>query len=164
MPGDVILKFNGKKLINSSELPPMVGASKVNEASKLAILRQGKTVEIDVLIGELPSEDEMKAKTGSLDQTSNKALGIKVKDLTEEQAEKRRLSNGGVLVYEVGPGAGRSSGIRRGDIIQMIGGKRTSSVKEFKGIVADLKPGKRVAVLVQRRAGPVFLALKMPEK
>lgn len=164
MPGDVILKFNGKKLMNSSELPPLVGASKVNEASKLSILRQGKTIEIDVVVGQLPSEDEMEAKTGSLDQTSNKILGIKVKDLTEEQAEKRRLSNGGVLVYEIGPGAGRSSGIRRGDIIQMIGGKRTSSVKQFKEIVASLTPGKSVAVLVQRPVGPVFLALKVPKK
>jgi serine protease Do len=46
----------------------------------------------------------------------------------------------------------------------MIGGKRTSSVKQFKEIVASLKPGKSVAVLVQRRVGPVFLALKVPKK
>jgi serine protease Do len=164
LPGDVILKFNGNKLLNSSQLPPLVGTSKVNKPSKLSILRQGKIIEIDVVIGELPTEDEMAVKTGSLDQTSNKTLGIKVQDLTEEQAQKRALSSGGVVVYETGPGAGRSAGIRRGDIIQMIAGHRIDSVKEFKKVVEGLKPGKSVAVLVQRRAGPVFLAMKLPEK
>lgn len=164
LPGDVIMKFNGKKLLNSSQLPPMVGTSKVNKPSKLSILRQGKVIEIDVIIGELPSEDEMAVKTGNLDQASNKALGIKVKDLTEEQAKKSGLSSGGVVVYETGAGAGKSAGIRRGDIIQMIGGKKISSVKEFKQVVDGLKPGKSVAVLVQRRAGPVFLAMKVPQK
>jgi serine protease Do len=164
LPGDVIMAFNGKKLMNSSELPPLVGTSKVNQPSKLSVLRQGKMTEIEVVIGELPSEEEMEAKTGSVEQTSNKALGIKVKELSPEQIEKRQLANGGVVVYETTPGAGRSSGIRRGDIIQMIGNKKISNVKEFEDVVGGLKPGKSVAVLVLRRAGPVFLALKVPEK
>jgi serine protease Do len=120
--------------------------------------------EIEVVIGELPSEEEMETKTGSVEQTSNKALGIKVKELSPEQIERRQLENGGVVVYETGPGAGRSAGIRRGDVIQMIGGKKISNVKEFKEVVGGLKPGKSVAVLVLRRVGPVFLALKVPEK
>ncbi len=164
LPGDVIMEFNGKKLVNSSELPPLVGSSKVNKPSKLSILRQGKLIELDVVIGDLPSEDEMAAKTDSLDQTSNKTLGIKVKDLSEERTEMGHSTRGGVVVYETGPGAARSAGIRRGDIIQMIDGKKIVGVKEFKEVVAALKPGKSVAVLVQRRVGPVFLAMKVPEK
>jgi serine protease Do len=163
-PGDIIMEFNGKKLMNSSELPPLVGASKVNKPSKLSILRQGKMIELNVTIGELPSDDELEARTGSIEQASNKALGIKVKELSEEQAKRSESSNGGVIVYEVGPGAGRSSGIRRGDIIQMIDSKKIGNVKDFKDVVKGLKPGKSVAVLIQRRTGPVFLALKIPNK
>ncbi len=163
-PGDIILDFNGKKLMNSSDLPPLVGSSEVNKPSKLSILRQGKKMVLDVTIGELPSDDEMEAKTGALGQTSNKALGIKVKELSDEQIEKRQLSNGGVIVYEVGHGAGRLAGIRRGDVIQMINGLKISNVKDFKKAVNGLKPGTSVAVLVQRYTGPVFLALKVPKK
>jgi serine protease Do len=164
MPGDIIMEYNGKKLLNSSDLPPLVGSSDVNKPSKLSILRQGNKIELDVTIGELPSEDEMEVKTGSLGQASNKTLGIKVKDLSDEQLQKRKLSNGGVIVYEVGHGAGRLAGIKRGDIIKMLNGHKVSSVEDFKKAVEGLKPGKTVAVLVQRYAGPVFLALKVPGK
>jgi serine protease Do len=163
-PGDIIMEFNGRKLVNSSELPPLVGSSKVDKAAKLSVLRQGTMVELDVTIGELPAEDEIEERTGNLEQTSNKTLGIMVKELTQEQVEKGHMSNGGVLVYEVGSGVGRSSGIRRGDIIKMIDGQKIGSVKDFKEVVKNLKPGNNVAVLVQRRSGPVFLALKMPNK
>ncbi len=164
LPGDIIMEFNGNKLMNSSQLPPLVGSSDVNKASKLSILRQGKRIELDVTIGELPTDDEMETRTGSLGQTTNKTLGIKVMELTEEQAEKRQLPKEGVIVYEAGSGAGRSAGIRRGDVIQMIAGQKISNIDDFKKVVKGLKPGKRVAVLVQRHAGPVFLALKIPEK
>ncbi len=162
--GDIIMEYNGTKLMNSSDLPPLVGSSEVNKPSKLSILRQGKNIVLDVTIGELPTEDEIDSKTGSMGLTSNKTLGIKVKELTDEQLEKRQLSNGGVIVYEVGPGAGSLAGIRRGDIIQMLNGYKISNMKDFKDAVKGLKPGKSIAVLVQRDAGPVFLALKVPEK
>jgi len=164
MPGDIIMEFNGKRLINSSDLPPLVGSSDVNKPSKLSILRQGKKMALDVTIGELPSEDEMEAKTGTLGQASDKTLGIKVKELSDDQLKKRGFTNGGVIVYEVGPGAGSLAGIRRGDIIKMINGTTTGSIEDFKKAVKGLKPGKSVAVLVQRHAAPVFLALKVPGK
>ncbi len=163
-PGDIIIEFNDHTLINSSDLPPLVGTSEVNKPSKLSILRQGKKMVLNVTIGELPSDDEIEAKTSAIGQAANKALGIKVKELTDEQLEKRQLSNGGVIVYEVGHGAGRMAGIRRGDIIQMLNGHRISNVEDFKKAVNGLKPGKSVAVLVQRYTGPVFLALKVPKK
>ncbi len=163
-PGDIIMEFNSKEIKNSSELPPLVGSSEVNKPSKLSILRQGKKVELDVTIGELPSDDEMEAKTKRVGETSNKALGLKVKDLSEQQMEKMQLSEGGVVVYEVGPGAGMAAGIRRGDVIQMLDGKKIRNTDDFKKAVDGLKAGRSVAVLVQRYAGPVFLALKVPAK
>jgi serine protease Do len=35
------------------------------------------------------------------------------------------------------------------------------STKQFKSLVEDLPTGKSVPLLVQRRGGPVFLALKL---
>ncbi|MEJ2529363.1 MAG: PDZ domain-containing protein, partial [Gammaproteobacteria bacterium] len=164
MPGDIILEYNGNKLTNSSDLPPFVGASPVDKPSKLSILRQGKRIDIDVTIGELPSDDEMESRMPHLGQTTHKLLGLKVMDLTDEQRESMHLKNGGVVVTEVDSGAGRSAGIRRGDVIQMINNQRIGSIKEFKQAIKGLEPGKSVAVLVLRSNGPVFLALRVPDK
>lgn len=163
-PGDVILEFNGKRLKNSSDLPPLVGASPVDKPSSLNILRQGKRIVLDVTIGELPSDEEMQGREPRLGKTTKKMLGLKVNELTEEQQERMQLKNGGIIVTEVAAGAGRFAGIRRGDVIQMINNRKISNIKDFKKVVNDLEPGKSVAVLVLRYTGPVFLALKVPEK
>lgn len=163
MPGDVILEFNDNPVKNSSELPPMVGSSPVNKSSRVTILRQGKRMVLDVTIGELPSDEEMESRSPRLGQTSHKLLGIKVKELTDEQMERMQLKNGGVIVTKIMAGAGRSAGIRRGDVIQMINNQKITNIKDFKQVVNELEPGKSVAVLVLRYTGPVFLALKVPE-
>ena len=49
-------------------------------------------------------------------------------------------------------------------LIQMIDGKRIKNTADFEKVVQGLKAGRSVAVLVQRYAGPVFLALKVPAK
>jgi len=161
--GDVILEFNGTKLMNSSQLPPIVGASPVNKSSSVTILRQGKRMVLDVTIGELPSDDEMQSRSPRLGKATQKLLGIKVKELTEEQRERMQLKDGGVIVTKVMAGAGRSAGIKRGDVIQMINNQRVSGIKNFKQVVKKIEPGKSVAVLVLRYTGPVFLALKVPK-
>ena len=163
-PGDVILEFNGTRLKNSSELPPIVGSSPVNKSSSVAILRQGKRMVLDVTIGELPSDDEIRGRSPRLGKATQKLLGIKVKELSDEQQERMQLKDGGVIVTQIGPGAGRSAGIRRGDVIQMINSQRVSNINDFKKVVKGLEPGKSVAVLILRHTGPVFLALKIPKK
>ncbi len=163
-PGDVILEFNGTRLKNSSELPPIVGSSPVNKSSSVAILRQGKRMVLDVTIDELPSDEEIQGRSPRLGRATQKLLGIKVKQLTEEQIERMQLKDGGVIVSKVEAGAGRSAGLKRGDVIQMINNQKITSIKDFKKVVKGLEPGKSVAVLVLRYTGPVFLALRIPDK
>jgi len=62
-PGDIILKYNGTKLDNSTELPPLVGQSPVGEMARLTLLRQGKKLKVEVTIGELPEEEGIARKT-----------------------------------------------------------------------------------------------------
>lgn len=164
MPGDIILEYNGTKLQNSSDLPPLVGSSPVDKPSNLSILRQGERMELNVTIGELPSDDEMESRMPQLGKTTHTLLGLEVKEITEEQQDRIGLKNGGVIVMEVASGAGRTAGIRRGDVIQMINNQKIGNINDFKQAVKGLQPGKSVAVLVLRSNGPVFLALKVPDK
>ena len=59
--GDIILEFNGKEVGNSSMLPPLVGASRVDQPADVTVLRNGKRQVIAVDIGELPQEGRGRA-------------------------------------------------------------------------------------------------------
>lgn len=162
--GDVILSFNGKELLKSSELPPMVGFSKANEKATLRILRNGKTKTLVVKLGELPAEAKMASHAKPKSIKADR-LGLVVTDPTD--VERKRLDLGdsqGVLVSGVQKGAAKSAGIRKGDFIMMINGQKVKDAKQFEKLVDSLPAGKTVAVLVRREGGPSFLALKVPAK
>jgi serine protease Do len=78
------------------------------------------------------------------------------------KSERKKLNvNTGVAVIEVDEtGAARDAGIQKGDVITMIDNKEINSIEKFEAVTEDLKTGKSVALLVQRRSGPVFLAIR----
>jgi serine protease Do len=167
-PGDVILEFNGKELSNSAQLPPLVGASRINEPADLVVLRGGKRTEFKVTVAELPGDDEAPVKTTAPKSPAPPkadVLGLVVGELTDDQRKRIGVEGkGGVLVHGVEAGVGRAAGIREGDVITMFDGQEVASPAQFHELLAKTPAGRSVAVLVQRREGPMFLALRMPSK
>ncbi|MES9869235.1 MAG: DegQ family serine endoprotease [Sedimenticola sp.] len=164
--GDVILTFNGRKLYNSSMLPPMVGSSRIDKPATLEILRAGKRKTIKVTIGELPEDDKIAQIPEETESEVSGAdrLGLLASDLTPKLREEFNLENvRGVVVLEVHPGPASAAGLREGDIIQMINNTRINSLEQFDAQVQALQKGKTTAVLVLRRTGPRFFALHVPE-
>jgi serine protease Do len=160
--GDIVMSFNGREIERSSSLPPVVGSTQVGKKVPVKVMREGRTQTLWVELGELPDKDEKIAKAEPSKITSDNRLGVEVADLTDQQRKEIGLE-GGVLVQGVGKGAAGDAGIREGDIILRIDGKLIGSVDEFEQRVEKLPEGKSVAVLIQRRGGPIFLALKVPE-
>lgn len=160
--GDIIIEFNGKEVQTSAALPPMVGITPVNKAVPVKVMRNGKVKTLKVSIGELPSDDEIQASADVPGTAKDKRLNIDVADLTDEQQEELGLEDKGVLVTKVKSGPAYDAGIREGDVLVMINNKNIKDAKHFRDISGDLPAGKPVAVLIQRRDGPVFLAIKLP--
>lgn len=161
--GDVILRFNGKEVDTHSALPPLVGATRVNEPARLEVLRGGRIEEITVVIGELPDEGELAAAAEPESTTAN-SIGLMVGDLSAEQRDQFGLEQGGVVVREVKPGAAERAGIDPGDVILMFDGKPVEGAKQFRELLADIEPGRSVAALIQRGDGRVFFAVRIPEE
>jgi serine protease Do len=159
--GDVIVEFNGKQVVRSSGLPPLVGRAKVGKEARVVVIRDRKRQEIGVKIAQLPTEITQAAFTPDPEDASEEsALGMKVEALSAE-ARKRLKVESGVQVVEVdSTGPANEAGIVKGDVITMIDNKPIESVDEFEAVTGELDPGKSVALLVQRRAGPVFLAIR----
>jgi len=160
--GDVITHFGDSTINRSSDLPLAVGKARIGSKVKVRIMRDGKQKRLKVTIAELPAEDELAdADTGKKQTTSNR-LKIDVVALTKEQRKRANVDNG-VLVQVVDEGPAEKAGIRRGDILVKLNGKKITSTKQFLNIVKQLPKNKWVRVLVQRGNSPQFIPLKIED-
>ena len=162
--GDVILAYNGTELHSSSELPPLVGASNVDQPAELLLLRSGSEIKRLVDIGELPAEDAISfSGINPQPRTVENRIGMAVTELTQEQRKELAAPDDkGVLVESVTGQAARDAGIQQGDVILMLNNQEITNVTQFNQLVRDLPAGKTIAVLVHRATGPIFLALRTP--
>ena len=160
--GDVIVEFNGKKVMRSSSLPPLVGRSVIGKDAKVTIIRNRSRELIKVKIAELPSSMTRASFTPEADDKplEKSALGMSVIELSKSVQKKLKLQSGVVVTEVDETGSAREAGIQEGDVITMIDNQGVTSVEDFDVITEDLKVGKSVALLVQRRSGPVFLAIR----
>ncbi len=161
-PGDVIVEYEGEEIDLSSELPHLVGRTKVGNKAKLLVIRDGDKEEITVKIGELPAEEQMASVTPRGSTEKMNRLGLKVQDVNDEALKKLNLESG-VQVVQVGDGAARRAGIRQGDIIAKLNNQSFEDVAEFSDIVDELPAGKAVPVLIVRQGNPSFIVLKLDE-
>jgi serine protease Do len=163
--GDVVVDFNGNKIIRSSDLPLAVGQTAIGSKSNVTVIREGKNKTLRVTIAELPSEEELAdQRPAEKGKAESDKLGLRVQSLTAEQRKQLDLGKRGVVVRSVESGPGRSAGIRPGDVILMINNQDVTSAEQFAKLVKQLPEGKSVPVLIQRGEAPVFLPLKIPEE
>jgi serine protease Do len=141
---DIILKFDGKTINSSIDLPRLVGATKPGAKSSLTIWRKGKQQELGVKVGEM-ADDKIAAKAPE-GKKSNRA-GLVVSELPREQKGTLKISNG-VLVEDVtGPAA--RAGIQTGDVIVAVNNQEVNSAEEFDRLIND--PARKSAALLVKR-------------
>lgn len=79
-------------------------------------------------------------------------LGVQIAELTQELAEKEGLENiEGVYVAEVTEGgAAKLAGMKSGDVITTVNGKKVNSTTQLRESVGQYRPGDKVDVEVNR--------------
>ena len=117
VPGDVIIEFDSKEIKFSSDLPHVVGQIKPDSRAKAKVIRDGKEITLDFVLGELPitSEQFIPAKT----QQSSDPLGLKVADIDRDNPSMTNMPEG-VIVSRVNTNSAASGKVNRGDVITMI--------------------------------------------
>lgn len=150
--GDIIVKFDGKPVEKSSDLPRMVGSTKPGTKSTLTVFRRGSHKDLSVVIAEIETEKpiaQAAEKPGKAKEaTAAQALGLIVSDLTD--ADKKELGiKGGVQVDAVDAAAARS-GLREGDVILAVANVSVVNVKELEAVLVKLDKAKAINVLFRR--------------
>lgn len=163
--GDIILKFDGKSVLNSASLPPIVGATPVGKKVKVEILRDGKrktlTAKLDELTDDVIAASRNQPGPG---EAGTGKLGVNVMELDDEQRERLGLEEGGVVVTRVEPGspAARSE-IRRGDVILRLGRTNISAPSDLREAVEAAPRDRPISMLIQREQQSSFVAVTIPE-
>ncbi|MGP1676289.1 MAG: DegQ family serine endoprotease [Giesbergeria sp.] len=154
--GDVILKFNGHAISNSSELPAQVADVKPGTKATLEISRSGTSKDIDVTVGELKA-----AKVASADTPNQEhgRLGLAVRPLNPEERQQDGTKG---LVVEEASGPAAHAGIQPGDLLLAVNGTPIQSVEQLRSLVA--KSGRTMALLIQRNEGKIFVPVDLGGK
>jgi len=160
--GDVIIEYQNEEIDLSSELPHLVGRTKVGHDAKLLVMRDGKEMQITVNIGELPTEGKEGVAPAKRAVEKSNRLGVKVREVDREALDELIL-NEGVQVVEVGDGPARSAGIRPGDIITRLDNKTFETVDEFSNIVEGLPEDRAISALIVRQGNPSFIVIKIED-
>ncbi len=157
--GDIIVSFNGEMIDLSSELPQLVGRVKADSEAELAIVRNGKEMTLDVVIGKL-DEGDLQASRASTAASSGNRVGLELADLQDSDRQRLGVSNG-VVVSRVYSGAARDAGIERGDVITHFDGEEITSSEQLDRMADSLPGDITVHVRVVRNQRPQYLALKL---
>ncbi len=150
--GDIIIRFEGKTIEKSSDLPRMVGSVKPGTRSTLTVFRRGSNKDLTVIIAEV-EPDKVATRTPAREEkpkasSAAQLLGLTVSDLTEAQKTAAKVK-GGVRVEASAEAASRA-GLREGDVIVAIANAEITNVKEFDAAVAKIDKAKPVNVLFRR--------------
>jgi len=158
--GDVILKFDGKTINRSFDLPRLVAATKPGSKAELEVWRNHALKNISVIVGTLPNpKTAVPGKPAKTSRLPNK-IGLVLADIGAAQQHTLGVSHG-VLVQE-SQGAAARAGIQPGDVILAVSSVPIKNVAQFNQLLALAIPGKRLALLVKRGQDTVYIPLRMP--
>jgi serine protease Do len=159
-PGDIILKFEGKAIEKSSDLPRMVGNTKPGTRSAIQVWRRGSLKELSIMVGEFEAEKPVKKvvveKAGP--ELVAKVLGLTVGELSDVQKKELKL-RGGVRVDAVAEPAARA-GIQEGDVILALANIETPNVQALEALTAKLDRTKSVNVLIRRGEWAQYVVIR----
>ena len=159
-PGDIILRYGGEPVEDSSQLPRMIGATPVGKTIAMSVLRNGEPLEIKATIARLEVAQE---KISTMDEHDDTRLGMVVADLSNEQRRALGSEEQGVLVTSLNEGsAAANAGLYPDDIILQLDYQPVKSAKQFVELANQLPGGKAIPLLVKRESETLYLAVRTP--
>tara|TARA_B100000029_G_scaffold510071_1_gene600721 strand:- start:751 stop:2259 length:1509 start_codon:yes stop_codon:yes gene_type:complete len=172
VPGDIILKFDGRTIAKMQDLPRIVAETKIGKRVKVEIWRNGGKKILEVVVGELREEKSARTnkvpaeKTTEPKETNIETLGLTLKQISRFMRQEYKIPNNikGVLVTGVSDGSGASKkGITPGDVIVEVNQQEVNRPGQIAAIVSKaIRKGRQSVLLLINRGGNVrFIAVRL---
>ncbi len=155
--GDVIVKFDGKDVKDSRELPKLVAVAPVGKQVEITVVRGGKEQPLKVTLGRLEDGERQASldtgKGGGAEPRTavQKALGLEFGAVTAEMRKRFNIKDGaeGVLVTSVEPNSQAAERrIQPGDRILEINQDAVAKPEDIARKVKELKDAGRKSALL----------------
>lgn len=162
--GDVIIAFNGKKVVNGQQFMMMVAEANPGQQVSLDIIREGKRITKRL---ELAERDKFVSSGGEEiipEEKGRNWLGLRVTTSTRSLANQHRVEfHPGVIVLDVGVGSvAQRAGFSEGDIIVRINDQEIEDLESYQRMAKSIKDSKKaILFLVYRNGEPLFIAVKL---
>ena len=164
MAGDVITAVNGNAVKDARDLAKQIGGMAPGGTAKLTVWRKGEEKTFSIALGELPNQREARANAMP-DSSGPEGTDVPRLGLTVVPAGQVAGSGSeGVVVTEVDPnGIASDQGVKTGDVILEVGGKKVANPADIRSALKDAqKDGKRT-ILMRVKSGDAtkFVALRL---
>lgn len=149
--GDVVVSINGKEVNDPSALQFLVSEIAPGTKVPVTVIRNGSRKSVTVTIGDL-SEAEVPRDTYLVED--NRFLeGARIAELSPPLRESLEVPNNvdGVVVAGVESNSPASStGLRPGDVIVAVNGRKIAGISEFKQLLQSVN-GRRMEISIYRQ-------------
>jgi serine protease Do len=161
--GDVVLKVNGQAVDSTGRLRNAIAAAGARNKAKLDIVRAGRPMVLDVVLGDLPADESASSAIGGDMAPSRGSTldGLTLENLTETARRAFRIPKDvgrGVVVTRLDPGSPAArAGLRPGDVLLEVDRRPVENVDSFRQAWTNAKG--KVALLVNRRGSTIFVVV-----
>jgi serine protease Do len=152
---DVVIAVNDKEIGDSRELARTISGMPPGASAKLKVIRKGQERTIDVILGTLPDQREVKAEPETSKQrgTSVPQLGLTIAP----------HSGGGVVVSKVDPdGLASDVGLINGDVILEVAGRKVGNASDVRNAVDAARKSGKNSVLMRVKSGNAVRYVAVP--
>ena len=171
--GDVIIKFNDKKIKNVRTLQRTVAEAAVSSSASIEIWRNKKIKKLSVKLGELEKFNKVAEKSNSTkdNEVSDveieiESIGLRFKDISKSLREQYNIPddlNGAIISGVKNDSPASDAGLNVGDVIAQVSQVNVASSKDLETIFNKEIKNKSESLLIQvyQNGFPRFVPLKL---
>ena len=160
--GDVVVRFDGRDVMDSGQLRNLVAQAPIASKHRLELIREGKVYQTELTIQESPRERAKKSPAASTVSTVHPLSGVVFDDITLQLARQMDLSvNNGVVVTDIEEGSlAEASGLQPGDVVLELNRQHIGSFTVFQRLADPLKPTDLALLLVNRQGNVLYIPIQ----
>jgi len=160
--GDVVVRFDGRDVLDSGRLRNWVAGAAIGSRHKLDLVRDGKSLQVELTVQEAPRERAKRMPQTKPETTGHPFGGLTVDEITP--AMGRQLGFGsitGVVVTSVDEGSlAEGAGLMPGDLIMEVNRRPITDLASFQRAVQPIKPKDLSLLLVNRQSTYLYIPLE----
>ncbi len=155
---DIIVSVDGEKIDTGEKLIEVVAAIAVGETVPIEVVRDGKTLTLDVEIQDraklYAEQSEVEADPSEAEEAAVR-FGLTVQEIDPERRDQMRLrERGGVLITQIEAHSfAEDIGLQQRDVVLEVNREPIDSIRDLREVQRSLKPGSDVAFKLLRWDG-----------